>query len=310
MSSALVDQLSAFPVDHFLTEIDNNSRDLDDQMDNRISIGPFGVLNFPRDISESNKEPVETVNDSEILELDAGAGVSEFNNASFPELSTAEEMLGNLDPYLQWDDIFNLDPPPLGWMITPPISGFEEQGGPDLTPPNSEDFPLLQDQFEYNQTALTQNDLQDLDILSEGHLLLRHFSENVVTRIIWLPMTQKSPWIILNIPHAMVTLDQITYMKQANIKHASLANLYGILACAAYHLTANPNIIPDRPNQYWAQVSATAYKQGKLHANKTIETELEGPNKAKYKEQLMALLSMTTFTVSNIRNNETFISRC
>jgi arginine metabolism regulation protein II len=287
-------------------EIDNTSRDLDDQTNRGISIGPFGVLNLTKHIAAPDQETRKEFHEAAGLELENTKSVSDLTDVPFPGLSTAEEMLGNLDTYLQWADIFNLDPPPVGWTLTSPISGFEEHGT-IVTPQSSTDLPLLEPQLDGLDTELTQNDLEGLDILGEGPLLLRHFNENVVTRIIWLPMTQKSPWHILNIPHAMVTLDQITYMGHATIKHASLANLYGILACAAFHLSANPNLIPDRPDQYWTRLSAAAYEEGKAHVNNSLELELEGPQKAKYKEQLMAMISLTTFTVS-VPTNPSFVT--
>lgn len=288
-------------------EIDNTSRDLDDQTDGEIAIGPFGVLNLTRDTAVPDQNKGENAHEIAGMKLGNTESVSDLTDAPFPELSTAEEVLGNLDTYLQWADIFNLDPPPVGWTLTPPISGFEEYGT-IVTPPSSADLPFLDPQLEGIHAELTPHDLEGLDILGEGPLLLRHFNEHVVTRIIWLPMTQKSPWTILNIPHAMLTLDQITYMGQATVKHASLGNLYGILACAAFHLSANPNLIPDRPDQYWTRLSAAAYEEGKSHVNKSLELEHEGPQKAKYKEQLMAMISVTTFTVSVILTHPDFVT--
>ncbi|KAJ5931049.1 fungal-specific transcription factor domain-containing protein [Penicillium verhagenii] len=216
-----------------------------------------------------------------------------------PDLSVAEDFLGNLDNFLQWDDIFNLEPPKAGYVGTPQFTAFEDGfavpwaipskliGSPNGLPTTSprHDLPAL------------ECTMGNSNALLEANVLLRHFDEHVVPQITWVPMTQKSPLRILNIPAAMITLDQLIYMKQIPIKHANLSNLYAILACASYHLSIHPDFVPDKSSQYWDKITISSHSEAKSHLDLSLKLELKGRTKAKYKDQLMAMLSLTTYAV-------------
>ena len=306
MSLALVNGLASSSVDQYLTEIDVQSKDLEEQQGD-LSFGPFGVFNLTTGTAEI---PSPDIDDPDFV-IASSLGMlndASLANAPMSELSTAEEMLGDLNSALQWTDIFNLDPAPMGMNVTPPIWGYEtlptawsSPVGPEVSPGKSQ-YDLLSHDLASLQCASHESLM-----LSDATFLLRHFQEHVMTHVAWLPMSQKSPWIILNIPSAMITLDQLTYMKRHRrqvTKHASLANLYAILACASYHLAMNPEFASDKTNQHWEQLTGIAYADAKHHMSMSLEHEFQGPNKAKYKEQLMANLSLATFAV---RDFDTYI---
>ncbi|KAJ5381151.1 fungal-specific transcription factor domain-containing protein [Penicillium cataractarum] len=299
MSSALVSELATFSIDQFLAEIDTQSKDAEEQNECDISMGPFSVFNLNGPLIQP--EPAEAV-DSQVelaLNLDVSEHLPIAADASLSGLSTAEEVLGNLDTTLQWADIFSLDPSPADLTLASPISGYNDLHSTILfstaVAPESPSHP----KHDWLQQSLSQiqHETEEGDILSQARTLLKHFHEHVVTRIIWLPMTQKSPWTIMMIPASIIALDQLTYMGQSAVKHAGLANLYAILACASYHLAINPGFTPGKSSQYWEHITITAYEEAKQHIQRSLENELEGPNKAKYKEQLMAMLSLTTFAI-------------
>ncbi|CAG8119802.1 unnamed protein product [Penicillium olsonii] len=307
MSLALVNGLASSSVDQYLTEIDVQSKDLEEQQGD-LSFGPFGVFNLTTGTAEI---PSPDIDDPDFV-IASSLGMlndASLANAPMSELSTAEEMLGDLNSALQWTDIFNLDPAPMGMNVTPPIWGYEtlptawsSPVGPEVSPGKSQ-YDLLSHDLASLQCASHESLM-----LSDATFLLRHFQEHVMTHVAWLPMSQKSPWIILNIPSAMITLDQLTYMKRHRrqvTKHASLANLYAILACASYHLAMNPEFASDKTNQHWEQLTGIAYADAKHHMSMSLEHEFQGPNKAKYKEQLMANLSLATFAIISENQRDT-----
>lgn len=112
-----------------------------------------------------------------------------------------------------------------------------------------------------------------------------------------MPLGEKSPWKILNVPAAVLTFSDITFLGAQNISHARLANLYSILACSAFHLSLNPESVSTCSVSHWKQVAEQAHRQGKEHMQMSLKNELHEPKKAKYKDQLMAICGMTEFAV-------------
>ena len=297
MSSALVKDLASSSIDQSLADIDAKSRSLDDRREGGITVGPFGVLNFMSEPAPPS--PVETqaswCENASTIGLPEDRTAPCTTNFSLFDMPTAADDLG-VDDSLRWEDIFNLDPPPVGSMLLPGTPRLPEGHCTyNALSAAIADGNGYDQQLDKLQTPNLKLGLQDL--LSEAPLLLNHFREHLVVRLIWLPMTQKSPWTIMNIPCAMITLGHLTYMKQKTIKHANLANLYAILACASYDLALNPSFSQEKSNGDWKQLSAIAYDLAKENIHQTFELELQGPNKAKYKEQLMAIESITTFAV-------------
>ncbi|CAG8927586.1 unnamed protein product [Penicillium salamii] len=308
MTLALVDGMASSSVDQFLTEIDIQSKDLEEQRGD-LSFGPFGVFNLIKSSADSPPLEMDGSDFAMTSNLEMIDEASLMPNAPMSELSTAGEMLGDLNSALQWTDIFNLDPVPMGINLTSPIWGYETHPTAWSSPVEAEVSPSkAQYDILSQDLASAQYTSHESLMLSDATFLLRHFQEHVMTRVAWLPMTQKSPWTILNIPFAMITLDQLTYMKRQKrqvTKHASLANLYAMLACASYHLAMNPGFTSDKPSQHWDQLTTIAYADAKHHMSMSLEHEFQGPSKAKYKEQLMANLSLVTFAIISENQRDT-----
>ncbi|KAL2670153.1 hypothetical protein Neosp_015034 [[Neocosmospora] mangrovei] len=106
----------------------------------------------------------------------------------------------------------------------------------------------------------------------------------------------------------MITLSKLTLfsLDASKISHASMSNFYGLLAVSAYHLSLKDQESRDlcRAEGYWAAVYEAAYDAAKKHLDLSLEKETDGPNKAKYKEQLMAMGSTTTTSTQFISNNQ------
>lgn len=304
MTSALVNDIAAFSVDDSLADLDSQTRELDEQPEGNLSIGPFGVFNSLQvvtscpDMTTKSPQEIPPINDALMSPLEKIPEIISAPDQPLTCPANAEDLLGSLDPYLQWDDIFNLDTSPTNWNITPPASDAANHTLQAwASPPRGLLSGPMNSSPQYDRHTIQSPSTKE-DILSEAPMMLRHFQENVLPHIIWAPMARKSPWSVLSIPAAMIALDRLTYMKQNMVNHANIANLYAILACSAYHLSLNSDFTPDTPSQFWDHVAATAHEESKAQIHTSLDAELSGPHKAKYKEQLMALLSLTTYCVS------------
>lgn len=141
-----------------------------------------------------------------------------------------------------------------------------------------------------------------LNLLVEAQYLLKHFQDHVISAMAGLPLRSKSPWKILNVATAIQTLADLTYLEKEEMKHANLANFFGILACSAYHLASNPTSPSAQSSDRWADIVKVASTKAKTHIQKSLQVEFQGPGKAKYKEQLMAILTSIAF--ANISGNQ------
>lgn len=312
MTSALVNDIAAFSVDDSLADLDSQTGGLDDQPEGNLSIGPFGVFNsLVTSCPEITTKSPQEVPSNDVLMSPLGKVPDITSDPDQPLTcsANAEDLLGSLDPYLQWDDIFNLDTSPTTWNTTPPASDAVKQTLQAWTSPPRGLLSGPMNSSPRHDRHTIQSPSTKEEILSEAPMMLRHFQENILPHIIWAPMTRKSPWSVLSIPAAMIALDRLTYMKQNVVNHANIANLYAILACSAYHLSLNPDFAPSTPSQFWDHVAATAHEESKAQIHTSLDAELSGPRKAKYKEQLMALLSLTTYCVSLRQTSHLSLSR-
>lgn len=81
------------------------------------------------------------------------------------------------------------------------------------------------------------------DVMAEAPFLLKHFQDRVIAQMMAMPLGEKAPWKILNVPAAVLTFSDITFLGTQKTSHARLANLYSLLACSAFHLSLNPNSV-------------------------------------------------------------------
>jgi len=299
-------------VDAALLKLDANSRD----MDNDLSIGPFGVLRFdpkPTRPSSSAGSSLPAAETQEELLAPYAVPVT----PPVPETPT-----GSIPPaagdFLQWGDLFD-------WGADHTLQGISlSQLGDGLTSSHGWDWriwdpiisaylPPLGDLVTAPSTSSewAQNSLLtgQVDLVADGPLLLKHFDAQVIHQMSSLPLNEKSPWRIINLPAAIVTLSQLTLLATEKINHANLSNLYALLAIASYHLSLHCPAAWElvRPEGHWATVNRHTYATAKRHLEVSLEKETQGSKKAKYKEQLMALQAVLAISVSV--NTETYGNR-
>ncbi|KFY24890.1 hypothetical protein V493_04972 [Pseudogymnoascus sp. VKM F-4281 (FW-2241)] len=307
MSASLITNLRSHSVDGSLAEIDAKTKDPASFISSDVSIGPFGVLNLNVKALE-----VDTCDVNQGAEVVDPVGDLQNSQTTPSSMGTFGPIL-NVGETLQWADLFELDFESI--LMTHELMNEAGATVPNLTTDNA--FAINDDQFmqyadppplyDLENPKSTQNGstgmepeyspaiLYEVSSVDDAQYLLKHFQDCVVPQMSFMPASSKSPWRTLNLPEAVRTLAEMTYLGTGNVKHASIANLYALLGCSAYHLSANPTVQVGKTVEYWANIVSRCKEHAKTHMQISLRHELKGATKSKYKDQLMAILSMLAF---------------
>jgi arginine metabolism regulation protein II len=139
--------------------------------------------------------------------------------------------------------------------------------------------------------------MSEVDVLDTAKILLKHFRDIVIPQFAPFPIVSKSPWEILVWSAAVRTHADMSFLHSPGIRSANKANLFAVLACSAYHITKTQF---DGDSLSPAQVEHVldyAAQRAKKYLQESLKLETCGPQKAKYKDQLIAIFSLTAFAV-------------
>ncbi|KAF9894023.1 hypothetical protein FE257_008995 [Aspergillus nanangensis] len=321
MSTSMGIDLVSGSIDASLAELDNRSRSPSRPSAGEIVVGPFSVLDFT-----AFTQPQES----------AGMGLREIPPVATPASAVAIappltapilasdvsplspgpfviDSLAHMDDFLHWSDLLGITPDQPGFSSsldgadifdfhpTPQISaldsrllGMDQESGAALA---EEGEPGQTGQIPTPQQTPMKEPSASLDLLTDAPFLFKHFQDHVIPSMMAMPLGEKSPWKILNLSAAVVTYSDITFLGTRNPTHARLANLYGLLACAAIHLTLKPPNHMVHTAKDWSQIAAQTYQHAKDHMQTSLQLETATPKKAKYKDQLMAICGLIQFAV-------------
>ena len=314
MTRFLATDLKSGSIDASLNEIDSRSKEPERTGNGGIVVGPFSVFSFDNSASSAVDANTPTT-------LQRGAAAQDSTGSSFDEMVTNQpspDCLGSLvnttdDDVLQWDDLFNLQLAP-SWdaLLNAPLEtsampfdlSFGEGGMLPDTPQSlqhrSPSGNLRVDESDGQQMAPPQPSstgeaMSWADVLADAPFLLKHFQDELIAVMMPLPV-EKSTWMIMNIPSAKLTLGELVLFgrDEQKLSHARLANFYCVLACSAYLLSVNP---ANSSADHWKQITGQTYRTAKSHIQESLRTEVTGPRRAKYKDQLMAIEGMAMFAV-------------
>ncbi|PLB53800.1 hypothetical protein P170DRAFT_396485 [Aspergillus steynii IBT 23096] len=300
MSDALGAELVSGSIDASLAEIDVKSRDPERPMNEDIVIGPFAVLDFPPAPEERSQSPQDPA-----TEMNHDLPVEDLPpDDLYTSSLTRMDALPDLNDFLQWSDIFMLGSELPGSFFQDHFKSQTYQTFPhrdeDQTS-TAHETALASSRNEIWSTVPSQTpvDLNGLSVgvPSDAPFLLRHFQDQVIPRIMAVPLIEKTPWKLLNVPSALVTYTDLTFMGSQSISHARQANLYCLLACSAMHLSLNPSFGIVGSAEHWKQLTDRTYNLAKDHMQRSLKDETYEPKKAKYKDQLMAICALTEFAV-------------
>lgn len=285
MSTQLTEQVGTTSLESSLNRIDSWSERVDKPPASSLAIGPFSVIDFNN----------ATTSPSLVQLSDSVAIISDTPQSI--------ETLNSLPDYLQWSDLFDLDFE--NYLASlPELSGFDNGLNNDIANVRSTSLAALADMPSLAASSLRSPVMDDEDFRNEAPFLLKHFSEHVIPSIGALPFNTKSPYQILNVSAAVQTLADITYMDR-HVKHANAANLYGLMACSAYFLASDPSGSATNNAGYWSDLASKAGRKAKEHMQKSLQRELPNGSKAKYKDQLMALMSNLAYSIAAGQQKDT-----
>lgn len=305
MSHGLVASLDTNSVDGCLAELDRTKA-------NQATVGPFGVL----DLGQTEPEATSQV---------AGppAGPEPASDSQLPEPDTTSPLsldtLLGLDNTLQWGDLFDVNPAYL-FTADPGRLTLDGHGLPESTWtwPGSAQTPMQIENGIGQRTQGSDSSISEVtgvlplvppaqspaasnhdDVVTPdvAQFLLRHFRENLscITRA--LPTGLKSPWEILNLSVAVQTFAELNFLEAKHVSHAAQANYWAVLSCASYHASATPASRAGSSQPSMGSLASITLTKAKDHMQKSLKTEVCGKPRAKYKDQLMAILMLTNNSV-------------
>ncbi|KAF2210699.1 hypothetical protein CERZMDRAFT_6503, partial [Cercospora zeae-maydis SCOH1-5] len=298
MNASMASAFQHASIDASLSELDHKSKLKNGANVEDLAVGPFAVLNF-----EQPQAPLGTIEESTV---DAQAAVSPV----FDTPVTIDSLTG-LDDNLQWADLFGFGSNGmfLDNDVFDPMLDFNNHTnmifpGQDAANANERNpfmpAPHVSEvEVEYMATNMSSKEaISETTVLHEAQSLLKHFKDHVIRRRCSLPITSKSPWYVTLLPEAINTLAHMSYLDTA-VSSAKKSNLFGILAISAHHLSKRPSFDrqSDRESGYWSNVAGFCTREAKSHLQHSLQHELSGAAKAKYKDQMSAVFSLLALAV-------------
>ncbi|KAL8790838.1 MAG: hypothetical protein Q9195_006163 [Heterodermia aff. obscurata] len=292
MNSTIIAGLSSGSVDASLTEVDACTKDSDKLRNGIVNVGPFGVFSlsdrpsidqaeapvFTQDIDAPVDFPTASISDLDsILDIGNALGWNDLFDTGLDFTSSGHDEPAYEDPLTMLARVAN-QPPELQSALHQ-SSDFSSLAGIAPVEPGRRDGALL-----HASTRTT-----DGELLSYGQILLKHFKDVIIPTYSPVPMNSRSPWEIMNCYAAVQTLADLTFLNVRNVKHANKANLYGALACSAYNIAKTRPDCASISSSKCQQIGDYASRSAKKHLQDSLRTETTGPQKARYKDQLMAI---------------------
>lgn len=290
-------------IEVLLQELDGTTTVLG-QIDQTQSLGPFGVFSTqptpslatdsPTSVQVDGIYPEHIIDDDDSLHVDfraVPAGLEEqqlinfnlFHSGPFTPL-----LEDHLDPLFDTAVTGNYDFDALVELVeyegqSPGNATMEIMRSPS---PRSLSLPLH-----------FAGDIGDLAPLITN-TLLAHYRETLIANFI--PLKQhKPPWTILHLPCAMSAYGEIALLGDTNNAKASL--LFAIFAMSALNLDQHQKRDTGKSSQ-WLAAGELYRERAKCRLQACLREQGGNVKKAKYKEVLMALLSMVTTCVSYAAN--------
>jgi arginine metabolism regulation protein II len=319
MSVSLGADLVSSSIDASLAELDSRSRNAGRETETAgdVAVGPFAVLDLTSGAAQDSMQPDErtgAISEDPLPTTSPVEPVAAEEMTTFNPLSSVIDPLAPVDDSLHWPDLLGLDllePDPYQLGCLPEMNtdlhflpdasdanlinessgvvGCSDAAGIEPDCPT----PMNRRQNSPNPHSATV----DMDMLSDAPFLLRNFQCKVIPQMMTMPLGEKSPWNILNLPSAMVTYSELTILGSQNLSYAQLANLHSVLACSAILLSLRQHSLDDSV-QHWRQVADNMFRLARDNMQMSLKHETQEPKKSKYKDQLMAVCCLTEFAVS------------
>ncbi|KAK9364929.1 fungal-specific transcription factor domain-containing protein [Lipomyces kononenkoae] len=245
--------------------------------------GPFGLFRV-HDDSELSNTPVDLLLGDECQLRTSVTDGSDYVVMNSPGINLPALLMGDILAGVESDtspvsDVNTTDDRPNFSVI------------PSLSPKNgfrAGSTSLLDFHIDYNL-----NRSIGTTVSTDAHFLLNHYKSQMgkLFSPLWVP---KPPWSILHFPTALSALSELKIFKKTT--HAKSSLLYSILAVSAFNWD-NISLEEKNSTTYWWTVGEKFYCMAKEELEWTCESELDGDGKSKYKDMLMAILTMVTVSL-------------
>ncbi|KAK5951810.1 hypothetical protein OHC33_007102 [Knufia fluminis] len=305
MSAMLVRDMSPDTVEDALTQLNSLSRGSPNLSEN-LSVGPFGC---------STMRPSSTITpgrSQQIVQDPAAPYPSPPSHESHTSSSGANMSSTPTLPYLDNFDPFSshvpFHPQQHNYADDTPDAFFTDTdhgtGSFGHAPTNDITSSSLCNERSNPQIPNITNMHQeppdlctnDGGPLKDAEALLAHFDGKVAWNLGPPTLSSSSPWKTLNLSNAVQTVAEMKILKKTNHDSARLANLYGLLACSAYHKSSNPTVNPQR--SYWEDVVIRVNTIAKEQVERGLRRRgRQGSERPRYEHQLMALLICLAFAM-------------
>ncbi|RSL58913.1 hypothetical protein CEP53_006009 [Fusarium sp. AF-6] len=300
MSTELRSTLSNKTIDESLLTLEAKSRDTGTPNDEAVTIGPFGVFSVENSTTSTPVLDITKTSSPQVQPKQPGTP----ENAADPrhQLPAVDFML-NTDNLLDWTDLFDLDSSP-SWF--PADSAIDEDALNAMPDPTT--IPIVGTDTSWEGMHLSNLGMNsptpskpktprvafsDLVTVENAQMLLKHYSDCMITHIWSLPLGQKSSMDI-HIDAAVATLARLTFIAIRPVSHASLSHLYAVLALSSMHF-ANGREKGDA--EHWQQLAERLNKEAQETLRYSLQHEIS-PKAAKYKDLLLGISSLASFAVS------------
>ncbi|OJJ29953.1 hypothetical protein ASPWEDRAFT_144015 [Aspergillus wentii DTO 134E9] len=279
MTRITADSLGKLTANSALARLENEqfkTADGVDGADFEVFRGPFGVLRMsempvdvPVPVPEAVPEP----------EVDVPEAIDVEEIEAIPEEPLPAEQFND------WEMMWPIHDSAIDSL---PLLDDTRTDYPDIFTPfdNPDSFPAYLSPMPFF-------DLPGTEIIpSQAPFLLRHFKENMISLSFPLRNCRKCPWQTIHLPSAMSTYAELSIYKTAS--HTKMSLFYSLLAASCFHLSTQAQRSFD-----WDKLGNTYTELAKQKLKRALKEEVIGPKKARYKELLMALLSLVMLAILN-----------
>lgn len=303
--------LTQFTIDELLEDLETELP----SSPSELHIGPFGVLSLSDPATVASSSPVHDVErtacpQDEVIESLVSATFRSPYETSFPASWDDWEQL---DAQLDTESDFWLRLNELNKDNSLPNSSMEL-----LTTGYAFQLPSSTEPF---QGELAQNDLMHMlssSTISSPLLQIRtnntgkHFPdsapfllEHYKNRVLkyYSPLQGgTSPWKILYLPKVLEIMGSLMIGSQET--HTRLALFYAVLSISAYNLDRQSSSTGERESHWWG-VAESFQCLAKQNLKAALKVEVSTQERVRYKELLMAILSMVTICVCSFVRSRT-----
>jgi arginine metabolism regulation protein II len=262
-------------IDRVLGELEKTTHSMEDFTED-LKIGPFGSFWTQQSLTMDDRvDEVVPENDNQALDL-----LLFDDTCLLPDQSTLFDFGDTIGcPSLDFD---------FDW--------------PDCSAPHTwpGEQPILSSlgPLDFHLPMVNRSELTDV-IPSNAYYLMEHYRNQMVGLFSPVHVVQ-SPWKALHLPCASNALADLTLRGES--KEARTALFYAILSVSAFNLNkVNSEVLTEgaETSMHWWEVGVSYREKAKKALQSCLRQERNGSAKSKYKEVLMAMLSMITICVSH-----------